>query len=272
MTETTIRPIVEAFYQGLRRAGHRARRCRSSPTTSTGWCRGRSTSSRSSASGTARPRCWKAIARSRAGSQVTGYQVETLLVDGDRAAALIRLTSDRARDRQGHERADLAVLALPRRQDRRDARRARQLRHGRADARPLARPGARSTRELSRRATDQRDDFCCAVRSNNCARHARSGLMHAIESGRRLRTDQPDRRDRHSGAARPAAVGPLPHARRRGARHHVDPRRARGHARRHGRGRAEGRARCCSSAMPMSALPAARISPARCSARSSSAG
>ncbi len=55
------------------------------------------------------------------------------------------------------------------------------------------------------------------------------------------RTDQPDRRDRHSGAARPAALGALPHPRRRGARRHLDPGRARGDARRHGRGRAQGK-------------------------------
>ena len=44
-------------------------------------------------SATARPPCWKAIARSRSKLDVTGYEVEKLLVDGDRAAALIRLTS-----------------------------------------------------------------------------------------------------------------------------------------------------------------------------------
>ena len=54
--------------------------------------RDRSISSRFSASGAARPRCSKAIARS-AQARCTGYQVENLLVDGDRAAALIRLTS-----------------------------------------------------------------------------------------------------------------------------------------------------------------------------------
>ena len=49
------------------------------------------------------------------------------------------------------------------------------------------------------------------------------------------------RRNRHSGAARPPAVEPLPHAGGGGARHHLDSRRARGDAGRLGRGRAEGK-------------------------------
>ena len=48
------------------------------------------------------------------------------------------------------------------------------------------------------------------------------------------------RRNRHSGAARSPAVEPLSHAGGRGARHHLDSRRARGDARRLARGRAEG--------------------------------
>ena len=77
---------------------------------------------------------------------------------------------------------------------------------------------------------------------NYSARQGVLALMRNAEpAGIKPRTDQPDRRDRHSGAARPAALGPLPHPRRRGARRHLDPRRARGDARRHGRGRAQGK-------------------------------
>ena len=46
--------------------------------------------------------------------------------------------------------------------------------------------------------------------------------------------------DRYSGAARTPALGAFPHARRRRARHHLDPRWPRGDARGLGRGRAEG--------------------------------
>ena len=46
--------------------------------------------------------------------------------------------------------------------------------------------------------------------------------------------------DRYSGAPRAPALGAFPHARRRRARHHLDPRRPRGDARGLGRGRAEG--------------------------------
>ena len=59
-----------------------------------------------------------------------------------------------------------------------------------------------------------------------------------IRAGRRG-----DHRDRYPGAARPVALGPLPHAGGGGARHHLDPRRSRGDARRRRRRRAQGRAR-----------------------------
>ena len=91
-------------------------------------------------------------------------------------------------------------------------------------------------------------------RTSGCRRHRNSGCGRG--------------RNRYPGAARPAAVGPLPHAGRGRARHHLDSRRPRGDAGRLDRRRAEGTARCCTSATPTSASPAAPISPARCSAHS----
>lgn len=92
MTETTIRPIVEAFYQAS--AARDVERALSFVADDVDWLvqgpvdvfaflgqrRGK----------TAVREGYGEIARKL---QVTGYQVEILLVDGDRAAALIRLTS-----------------------------------------------------------------------------------------------------------------------------------------------------------------------------------
>jgi ketosteroid isomerase-like protein len=92
MTETTIRPIVEAFYQAS--AARDVERVLSLIADDVDWLvqgpvdifaflgqrRGK----------TAVREGYREIARKL---EITGYQVEVLLVDGDRAAALIRLTS-----------------------------------------------------------------------------------------------------------------------------------------------------------------------------------
>jgi ketosteroid isomerase-like protein len=92
MTETTIRPIVEAFYQAS--ADRDVERAMSLIAEDVDWLvqgpvdvfaflgqrRGKS----------AVREGYREVARSL---EVTGYQVEILLVDADRAAALIRLTS-----------------------------------------------------------------------------------------------------------------------------------------------------------------------------------
>jgi ketosteroid isomerase-like protein len=92
MTETTIRPIVEAFYQAS--AARDVERVMSSIADDVDWLvqgpvdifaflgqrRGKA----------AVREGYREIARKL---EITGYQVEALLVDGDRAAALIRLTS-----------------------------------------------------------------------------------------------------------------------------------------------------------------------------------
>ena len=61
----------------------------------------------------------------------------------------------------------------------------------------------------------------------------------APQTIRRTARERRSCRDPHSGAARAPAVGPVPRPRRRRARHHLDPRRARGDARGIGRRRAE---------------------------------
>ena len=92
MTETTIRPIVEAFYQAS--AARDIERVLSFIADDVDWLvqgpvdifaflgqrRGKA----------AVREGYREIARKL---EITGYQVEALLVDGDRAAALIRLTS-----------------------------------------------------------------------------------------------------------------------------------------------------------------------------------
>ncbi len=92
MTETTIRPIVEAFYQAS--AARDVERVMSFIADDVDWLvqgpvdifaflgqrRGKA----------AVREGYREIARKL---EITGYQVEVLLVDGDRAAALIRLTS-----------------------------------------------------------------------------------------------------------------------------------------------------------------------------------
>jgi len=92
MTETTIRPIVEAFYQAS--AARDVERVLSFVADDVDWLvqgpvdifaflgqrRGK----------TAVREGYREIARRL---EITAYQVEILLVDGDRAAALIRLTS-----------------------------------------------------------------------------------------------------------------------------------------------------------------------------------
>jgi ketosteroid isomerase-like protein len=92
MTETTIRPIVEAFYQAS--AARDVERVMSFIADDVDWLvqgpvdifaflgqrRGKA----------AVREGFREIARKL---EITGYQVEILLVDGDRAAALIRLTS-----------------------------------------------------------------------------------------------------------------------------------------------------------------------------------
>ena len=92
MTETTIRPIVEAFYRAS--AERDVARAMSFIADDVDWLvqgpvdifaflgqrRGKA----------AVQEGYREIARKL---EITGYRVETLLVDGDRAAALIRLTS-----------------------------------------------------------------------------------------------------------------------------------------------------------------------------------
>ena len=92
MTETTIRPIVEAFYQAS--AARDVERVMSFIADDVDWLvqgpvdifaflgqrRGKA----------AVREGYREIARKL---EITGYQVEVLLVDGDRAAALIRLSS-----------------------------------------------------------------------------------------------------------------------------------------------------------------------------------
>jgi ketosteroid isomerase-like protein len=92
MTETSIRPIVEAFYQAS--AARDVERVMSLIADDVDWLvqgpvdifaflgqrRGKA----------AVREGYREIARKL---EITGYQVEVLLVDGDRAAALIRLTS-----------------------------------------------------------------------------------------------------------------------------------------------------------------------------------
>jgi ketosteroid isomerase-like protein len=92
MTETTIRPIVEAFYQAS--AARDVERVMSFIADDVDWLvqgpvdifaflgqrRGKA----------AVREGYREIARKL---EITGYQVEVLLVEGDRAAALIRLTS-----------------------------------------------------------------------------------------------------------------------------------------------------------------------------------
>jgi ketosteroid isomerase-like protein len=92
MTETTLRPIVEAFYQAS--ADRDVERAISFIAEDVDWLvqgpvdvfaflgqrRGK----------TAVREGYREVARKL---QITGYQVEILLVDGDRAAALIRLTA-----------------------------------------------------------------------------------------------------------------------------------------------------------------------------------
>ena len=97
-------PDRRGVLPGIHRARHRARGVDDRRRRANGWCRARSISSRSSATGAARTPCLAGYREIAQHLDITGYQVEKLLVDGDRAAALIRLHLDRARDRQGHER------------------------------------------------------------------------------------------------------------------------------------------------------------------------
>jgi ketosteroid isomerase-like protein len=92
MTETTIRPIVEAFYQAS--AARDVERLMSLIADDVDWLVqgpvdifaffGQRHGKAAVREG------YREIARRL---EITGYQVEVLLVDGDRAAALIRLTS-----------------------------------------------------------------------------------------------------------------------------------------------------------------------------------
>ena len=92
MTETTIRPIVEAFYQAS--AARDVERVMSFIADDVDWLvqgpvdifafLGQRRGKAAVRDG------YREIARKL---EITGYQVEVLLVDGDRAAALIRLTS-----------------------------------------------------------------------------------------------------------------------------------------------------------------------------------
>jgi ketosteroid isomerase-like protein len=92
MTETTIRPIVEAFYQAS--ANRDVERVMSFIADDVDWLvqgpvdvftfLGQRRGKAAVRDG------YREVARRL---EITGYQVEILLVDGDRAAALIRLTS-----------------------------------------------------------------------------------------------------------------------------------------------------------------------------------
>ena len=135
MTETTIRPIVEAFYHAS--AARDVERVMSFIADDVDWLvqgpvdifafLGQRRGKAAVRDG------YREIARKL---EITGYQVEVLLVDGDRAAALIRLTSIvratgkimSVRTSQFSRFRDGKVI--------RDARGARQLRYGRADHRP----------------------------------------------------------------------------------------------------------------------------------------
>ena len=132
----------------------------------------------------------EAIARSHRKLEVTGYEVEALLVDGDRAAALIRLSSIVRDDRQDDERADHAILALARRQDRRHARGVRHLRPRRADAGRAARPVRQNVGRVGFRLNQALRRAFSAVCAPRPSATARSDPSPIVE------TDIPARLDR----------------------------------------------------------------------------
>ena len=117
----------------------------------------------------------------------------------------------------------------------------------------------------------------------NCGTRSRRGASAAdgqrtdprrrrVRARSDVRPGTSHRRNRHSGAARPSAVEPLSHPGGRGARHHLDSRRARGDAGGLARRRAEGEPGAAIQQRRRRTCRRAPISPARFSARCSSAG